>query len=119
MPHEIAHGPQANILYMRIWGELLHEDMLCDDELGLNDSQKFIFLDVSEMENGLPTDFLDGARNSFFINPNMMHLAIYTDSAMLDIIAKMVSKVTRRQDKMSLHKSPQAARDYIWDMAQQ
>lgn len=116
MPHIIELDPQSNIAYMRIIGLLDFEDMTCDEELGLNDRPTFIFLDVSQMDTGLPEDFLDGARISFFTHTNMIHLALYSKSTVLDMIATMVSKITHREEKMSIHKTIQAATDYILEL---
>lgn len=113
MPHTITLGPSPDIVCVTIIGALNYDDMTCEVEIGLNERPLFIFLDVSKMDSGLPEDFLEGARVSFFVHPNMRHLAIYTDSVMLNMIATMVSKVTHRQDKLTTHKSIQAALDHL------
>lgn len=93
-------------MLMAITGEVNYEDMTCDDELRLNEGRPmYVMLDASKMAVGLPQDFLDGARQSFFASENLVHLAIYLESALLRNMALMVAKVMRRKEKMTLHQS--------------
>jgi hypothetical protein len=117
MAHQISPGPHPNIALMRIWGDLQHVDMNPVDGLGLNEGKPvYVLLDVSEMHLGLPDGFLDGARNSYFVHPNMVHMAFYSGSSMLNTIAAMVGKLTSRQHKISIHKSYDSALNHLQEM---
>jgi hypothetical protein len=117
MPHEISPGPKPNILIFRVTGELNYHDMTCDEELGLNQGRPlYVLMDGSKMQVGLPENFLEGAKNSFFINPNLVHMALYLESQLLRTIANMVAKVTRRREKLSLHPSFDAAIQHLLDL---
>src|SRR3990172_2069411 len=114
MPHEISPGPHPNIVIQRIYDELTHDDMATDDELGLDKGRLlYVLLDVSKMDVSLPDRFLDGAKNSFFVHPNLRHMALYTTSNMLASIAKMVAKLTKREGKLSIHGDYQSALNHL------
>jgi len=118
MAHEIQPGPEAHIRLMRLYGELTKDDLLCDDELGLNTGESVLVLvDASEMDIGLPAGFMDGKRESFFLNPNVQHVALYTSSWLLNSVAKMLSKLTRQRDKLSIHNSREAALGHLKGLA--
>lgn len=105
-------------MLMRLYGELLKEDLLCDDELGLNDGQPVLVLvDASEMDIGLPAGFMDGKRESFFMNPNLQHVALYTTSWLLTSVAKMLGKLTRQREKLSVHDTREAALEHLINLA--
>ncbi len=118
MAHEIEAGPEPNIRLMRLKGELLRSDLLCDDELGLNTGDPvFVLVDASEMDIGLPAGFMDGKRESFFMNPNLQHVALYSTSWLLNSAAKMLGKLTRQRDKLSVHDTREAALEHLKSMA--
>jgi len=118
MAHEIQPGPQPNIVLMRLYGELTKADLLCDEELGLNTGKNMLVLvDASEMDIGLPAGFMDGKRESFFMNPNLQHVALYTTSWLLNSAAKMLGKLTRQREKLSVHDTHEAALNHLIDMA--
>ena len=118
MAHEILPGPAENILLMRLHGELTKADLLCDDELSLNDGKlMYVLIDASDMDIGLPAGFMDGKRESFFLNPNLQHVALYTTSWLLNSAAKMLSKITRQREKLSVHESREAAMTHLLTLA--
>jgi hypothetical protein len=119
MAHTISPGPQANIVVMDLIGELTWEDMTADEALGLNGNQPmYIMLDASRISVSVPENFLDGAKKSYFTNPNMAHMALYVESDLLRTIAIMVAKVTRRREKISLHTSREGAIAHLQMLAQ-
>jgi hypothetical protein len=114
MSHEILPGPNANIVIFRLIGDLTYADMTCDQELGLNDGRPlYVLLDGAKTNVGLPEQFLDGAKRSWFVNENLAHLALYLESSLLRTIGLMVAKMTRRSDKLSLHDSYDAALKHL------
>ncbi|MBZ0288539.1 MAG: hypothetical protein K8I30_13060 [Anaerolineae bacterium] len=118
MAHEIQAGPESNIRLMRLIGELLREDLMCDDELGLNSGERmYVLVDASEMDIGLPAGFMDGKRESFFMNPNLAHVAVYSTSWLLNSAAKMLGKLTRQRDKLSVHDTREAALEHLKNLA--
>jgi hypothetical protein len=120
MVHTISAGPFPNIKIMQIVDSVTYEAMAAVDELGLNQGQPmYILLDISQMTTSLPDDFLGGARNSFFIHPNMAHTAMFTQSTALATLAKMISKLTRRKDKLTIHGSYQDALNHLLALSKQ
>lgn len=120
MAHTISPGPKPSIMLMELTGDLTYQDMMSDDEIGLNENQQlYLMLDVSKMNVGLPDGFLDGAKNSFFVHPNLIHMAMYVESDLLRTIANMVAKVTRNVGKLSLHSSREAAIHHLLDLTEQ
>lgn len=116
MPHEIEPGPHPNIVCLRLYGNLVHEDMHIDDLLGLNDGKPmYLLMDASSMSLRLPRGFLDGATSSFFINENLRHMALYTGNNTLDLLAKTIANLTHRHTKLSIHKSREEALRYLLD----
>jgi hypothetical protein len=114
MAYEILPGPHPDIRVMKVMDDLTYEAMTADEELGLNQGRPmWVLLDVSQMNAGLPEDFLSGARHSYFVNPNLAHLSLYIKSSILRTIATMVAKVTRRKDKLSLHDSYDKAMNHL------
>lgn len=114
MGRQIIQMSHPNIRYIAILGELTHEDMTCDAELDLDKGTPvWVLLDVSKMSVALPDHFLDGARHSFFMNPNLQHLAIYCESALLRSVALMVAKLTRRKDKLSVYSTLEKANEFL------
>ncbi|MBC8171819.1 MAG: hypothetical protein H7X77_09100 [Anaerolineae bacterium] len=118
MAHEITQGPRPNIKICKITESLTHADMTCEDDLGLNDGVPlYVLLDVSIMNVGLPENFLNGAKNSFFIHPNLVHMAMYTESNLLTTIGNMVAKLTQRKEKLSIYSSYDAALKHLLKLA--
>jgi hypothetical protein len=118
MAHQITPGPNANIKICTITESLNHDDMTCEADLGLNDGMPlYVLLDVSQMDVGLPPNFLDGAKHSFFLHPNLIHMAMYTKSSLLTTVGKMVAKLTHRQEKLSIFTSYEDAINHLMSMA--
>ena len=114
MAHEIYAGPHSSIMVQRLSGSLTHEDMTADEGLGLNKGKPvWVLLDASAIELSLPDNFLNGARESYFVNENLQHMALYVKSSWLRTIGAMVAKLTRRQDKLSAHDNYDAAMAHL------
>jgi hypothetical protein len=120
MGYEILPSPHPDISILRIANDLTNEDMTTDEQLGLNQGRpRWILLDAADMNVGLPDDFLTGVRKSFFVNPNLVHLSIYIKSSILRSVALMVAKITRRQDKLTLHSTYDEALAYLMKLVEQ
>jgi hypothetical protein len=120
MPHEIEPGPHPNIVHLRMYGDITLEDMKLDEQLGLNSGiPMYILMDASAMSLRLPKSFMNGATRSFFINKNLRHMALYTGSNTLDLLATTIANLTGRRDKLSIHKTYQQALNHLLDMAGQ
>jgi hypothetical protein len=110
MARKIVETNDPRLSQIEIHGELTHEDMTCDSELGLGRGKPmWVLLDVTHMSVALPEDFLDASRKSWFMNPDLQHMAVYTRSSLLAGVASMIAKLTRRKDKLSVHTSHDAA----------
>jgi hypothetical protein len=120
MAHTISPGPHPNITTIRIYDELQRDDLTCTDELGLNEGRPlYILVDVSEMDRGLPAGFLDGERQGFFLHPNTAHIALFTNSMMLDTAGRMIAKLTRQKDKLTVHKTREEALAHLTTLVAQ
>lgn len=116
MPYAIEPGPHPTIVCLRLFGNISQEDMHIDEPLGLNAGQpRYVLMDASGMSLRLPRGFLDGATTSFFVNANLRHMALYTGSDMLDLLAKTIANLTHRRTQLSLHKSRDEALKYLLD----
>lgn len=114
MAYEIQPSSHPQIACVRLYGDLQPEDMLLNAEIGLDKgTPMFILVDASELGVALTPNYIDTARKSFFTNPNLAHMAVYTGSPMLDAIGNMIAKLTRRRDRLSLHKSREEALDHL------
>ena len=114
MGRQIIATNHPNIRQIEIHQELTHDDMTCDADLDLDKGFPiWILLDVSDMSITLPDEFIDGARHSFFMSPNLQHMAIYCRSALLRSVALMVAKLTRRKEKLSVHATMEQAQAHL------
>ncbi len=114
MAHEISAGPHPYIVIDTLTGEYVHADMVVDEKMALDAGHAvYVLLDASGISNTLPENFLDGARNSFFIHPNMAHMALYTRSGLLRTVGNMVAKLTRRRDKLTIYDNYEAALSHL------
>ncbi|MGB1289252.1 MAG: hypothetical protein ACPG7F_22140, partial [Aggregatilineales bacterium] len=84
--------------------------------IGLNEGQKYVMLDMSEMNIGLPERFIEAAQQSFFTHDNLLHTVLYVDSGMLRSISVMIAKLTRRQNRLTLHKSREEALEHLHEI---
>lgn len=116
MAHTISKGPRPDIVIMDIVENVEFEDMTATEALGLNNRQLYVMLDISNMSIGLPENFLEGAKNSYFIHDNLIHLSIHVRSHPLRLIANMVAKITNNPGKLSLHESREAALQHLQNM---
>lgn len=114
MARKIVETNDPRLSQIEIHGELTFEDMTCDSELGLGKGNPmWVLLDVTQMSVALPEDFLDASRKSWFMNPDLQHMAVYTRSSLLAGVASMIAKLTRRKDKLSVHTSYDAAMAHL------
>jgi hypothetical protein len=114
MPYEIEPGPIPNIVNLRLYGNITLEDMKLDEQLGLNNgTPMYLLMDASEMSLRLPKSFMNGATQSFFINRNLQHMALYTGSNTLDLLATAIANLTGRRDKLSIHKTREQALNHL------
>lgn len=118
MVHKILAGPNPCIKIMEITGSLDYAAMTAVNDLKLDEGPVYVLLDVSRMNVGLPEGFLDGARHSYFTHPNLGHMALYTDSALLSSVGKMVAKLTGRKDKLTVHTNYQEAMAHLIALTQ-
>ncbi len=119
MAHTIEKTQYDNIVILRIQGDLEKDDLLSDDELGLNQGKPmYVLVDVSEMDIGLPGNFMEGERKSFAVNPNVKHIAVYSQSTLLNVATRMVAKLTRQQEKISIYHDRDDALKYLLSLSQ-
>lgn len=113
MAHTITQGPRPDIVIMDIVENVEHDDMIASEQLGLNQGKRYVMLDLSNMSIALPENFLEGAKNSYFVHDNLVHLSIHVQSHTLRMIANMVAKLTRNPGKLSLHDSREKAIQHL------
>lgn len=97
MSYEILDRPHPNIVCLRVYDSMEVDDMLIDDELGLNDDKPmWLVIDASDVGMELPSDFLNTAAHSFYVHHNLQFVSLYLTNRVLENIARMVNKITRR-----------------------
>jgi hypothetical protein len=114
MAHTIRPTQHPQCVQIEIHGELTFADMTCSDALGLGAGQpRWVLLDVSEMDVALPEHFIEASRKSWFMHPDLVHMAVYTRSSLLGNAARMIAKLTRSRDRMSIHDSREKAEAHL------
>ena len=104
MAHVIEAGPHPNIVIMHVIGNTTSIDMDINTELCLNKGQPvYLLVDLSNMTLGLPENFLNDARHSAIVQPNMIHAAIYVHSSLIKSIVSMIVRITYQNSKLSIH----------------
>jgi hypothetical protein len=110
MGHELIPGPRPEIMIIRAMGDVEYDDMVISDELGLNKGrQVYVLIDTRELSLSMPENFIEGARNSYYTHENLKHAAVLTSSVLVSTLVKMVAKLTRNKDKLSIHTDYDAA----------
>jgi hypothetical protein len=88
--------------------------MIISDKLGLNDGRHvYVLIDTRALTLSIPDNFLEGARNSYFTHENLKHAAVLTSSGLVSTLVKMVAKLTRNKEKLSIHTSYEEAMTYL------
>jgi hypothetical protein len=115
MAYEVLPGTRPNQFFVRFYGELTGEDLdLSTQALGLDRGQQvYVLCDITELIAGLPDNFMVHAQRSYFVHENMKHAAMISHSWLLNNVAKMFAKLTRRQDRLSIHLSREAAMEHL------
>lgn len=118
MSYKIIDGPHPQIKIHQITGELTYAAMTAESELGLLEGPKYVLLDVSELDVGLPAGFLEGAKHSYFTHLNLRHMALYTRSHLLSNVGKMVAKLTHKKNQLSVHTSYDHAINHLLSLVE-
>ncbi|MCU0475122.1 MAG: STAS/SEC14 domain-containing protein [Anaerolineae bacterium] len=116
MAHTVRPTQHPQCVQIEIHGELTFDDMTCSAELGLGQGQpRWVLLDVSEMDVALPEHFIEASRKSWFMHPDLVHMAVYTRSSLLGSAARMIAKLTRSRERMTIHDSREKAEAHLRD----
>jgi len=115
MAYEVTHGELPNLYVIRFYDELVGEDLdRATQALGLDSgNQVYVLCDITGLNPGLPENFIEYAQRSYFMHKNMLHGAMISQSWLLNSVAKMFAKLTRRQDRLSIHMSRAAAMAHL------
>jgi hypothetical protein len=115
MAYKVSPGELPNLYVIRFYDELTGEDLdHATQDLGLDSgNQVYVLCDITALIPGLPENFMEYANRSYFMHKNMLHAAMISHSWLLNNVAKMAAKLTRRQDRMSIHVSREAALAHI------
>lgn len=114
MAHTIIRTTHPNLAHIRITGDLTHEDMTCDAELGLGTGKPiYVLCDTLNMKLQLSDDFIDSARVGFLVNPDLQHMAIVTKSSLLRGVGLVAATLSARREKMSMHESTAEAEAHL------
>ena len=109
MAHELKPQPHPRIISLRLYDNLQTEDMLLDEKMGLNAGEPlYLILDVLDMNVRMPKDFLQDVRRCFYVNENLVHMALVIDSLILENVANLADKLTGR-GILSFHKTYESA----------
>lgn len=117
MAHTIVPARHPHIAYIRMTGDLTHEDMTCDAELGLGTGKPvFVICDVLNMNMTLPDTFVDSARAGFLVNPDLQHLAVVTKSKLIRSVGLAAAALAGHREKISMHDTPEEAEAHLLGM---
>jgi hypothetical protein len=120
MAHEMLPGPHPNISVIRLIGEMAKTDFAISDELGLPGGRStYLLIDTSSFNLGLPDNFLELSRNSYLLDPNFKHAAVYAPTVWIRSLGNMVAKLTRQRHKLSMHDSFESAMAHLQEMVRQ
>jgi hypothetical protein len=120
MTHEMLPGPHPNISVARLLGEIGSEDFAISDELGLPEGRSaYLPVDTSRISLGLPDNFLELSRNSYLLDPNFKHAAVYASSGWVRSMGNMIAKLTRQRHKLSMHDSYESAMAHLQNLVRQ
>jgi hypothetical protein len=119
MPHKIEPGALPNIVVMTVYGEIEQGDFISVDDLGMNDTPKYLLVDASKLGLGLPDDFLSSARQTPILHRNCLHAAVVVRSDLLKNLAVVVIKLARVRDKVSFFASYDEAMNHLVGLARQ
>lgn len=114
MAYTIVSSTHPHITHVRFTDLLTQDDLHSDEALGLNAGRLTgVLLDVRTMKLDLPEGFTSGVQTSFFINPNLLHLAVVIESPLLRSVALMAAKMMKQRDKLSLHDTLESAETHL------
>lgn len=114
MAYIIRQTSHPQWAHIEIHGPLTYEDMTCDAALGLGKGEPcWVLLDVSDMDVALPEHFIEASRKSWFMHPDLVHMAVYTRNGLLGNVAKMIAKLTRSRERMTNHDSLEKAEAHL------
>lgn len=117
MAHTIVPTKHPHIAHIKMSGDLTHEDMTCDAELGLGQGKPiFVICDLQRMNLNFPDTFVEHARISFIINPDLQHVAVITMSKLMRSVALTAAALSERRAKISMHDSEADAEAHLMGM---
>ena len=120
MAHTIIPTKHPHIAHIKMSGDLTYEDMTCDTELGLGQGKPiFVICNLQRMNLNLPDTFVEHARMSFIINPDLQHVAVITTSKLMRSVALTAAALSARRAKISVHDSEADAEACLMGMIRQ
>lgn len=118
MALEITTGALPNIVCLTLSGKLEFQDLNPTDALKLDEMPKYLFVDASHIQIGVPDGFLTGARQSPLLHPNCLFAAIYVRSELLKNAMMAGAKLARVQHKLKIFTDADEAMAHLVALAQ-
>jgi hypothetical protein len=116
MPCSVTQGSHPDFYILTYTGQLQTKDLQVDDDVHLNEGRKiYLLVDISRMEHRLPDRYVEHIMKCFLVHPNLRFLAGFVSSMPLRVVSNMVVKLTRQQNKVSLHDSYEGAYESVLD----
>jgi len=120
MAHEVTQGSHPRLVIARMYGTIDGDDLVPNpDEFKLNEGATYVLIDSADIHIAVPENFLQAVRNNILAHPNMRHMAVVTQSSGLRVLANMVSKLLRKQGRVSVHETFAAAESHLLGLIQQ
>jgi hypothetical protein len=119
MAHTIEAGPLPNIVIITIEGDLSGSDNVTAEDLGFDQGPKYLMIDASRLNLGLPENLFSSARSTPVAHPNCLHVAVVVRSSLLKNAAIFATKIARVQHKIRIFNEYDEAMNHLVALAQQ
>lgn len=111
MAHTILERPHPHVVCARVYGALELDDMIASPDYGLGEGIPiWLVCDMTDLKAGVPAGFIEGAKHSLYVHPNLQHLGLYLPNAAMQLVTRMVVRLTGI-NRLTMYESYAAARD--------
>lgn len=118
MSLKITTGPLPNIVCLTATGALELADMNPTPLLGLDEMPKYVYVDASQLNLGVPEGFLTGARQSPLLHPNCLFAVVYVRSELLKNVMMAGAKLGRVHHKVKFFTNSDEAMAHLVALAE-
>ena len=114
MAYEILPRPHPSIALVHMFSEIEEEDFRLGDALELDKGNPvYLLVDTTGTAITLPPNFMENVRSSALFDDNLAHVAVFTRSATVCAVVRVMCRLTGQTHKVSLHDSREAALNHL------